>query len=112
MRLTPSKALTSSTIAKIENVMNEVLDGRRAPLSQRQERVLAKAVLFLLKENRRLTSSNAQFQQSLRELELTRHKQLKEILKLQLRLHKQAVLGQSSPWDKTSLGTPATLQSE
>lgn len=91
MPRTPKKALTSSSTARIENVANAVLAGRPAQLSQRPALQLAEAVLYLLKENRRLTTSSAlrkalvsQLKRSLQETDKLRQQALQQLLAYQL----------------------------
>ena len=79
MRVTRKKAPTSSLIERIENEAKGVLAGHRVPLSVPQGRELAGHVLYLLKENLRLTSNNEQ-------LAKLRSEALKDLLACQLQL--------------------------
>jgi hypothetical protein len=57
----------------------------------------------LLKENRRLTSSNGRLQRCLLEQRRERHKVLKELVALQLALRRQERSEQHNPWDNSCM---------
>src|SRR5678810_599604 len=84
MQPTRRKAPTNSLIAKVENALSEVSAGLPVQRYLQQARVLVGAVRYLLRENHRLTSSNAQLRKQLQQLEQIRHRQIKELNRLQL----------------------------
>ena len=90
MPVTPKKARTISTTERIESVANEVLAGHHVQQSLQQALQLAKAVRFLLRENHRLTSNNARLVEILVETKRLRSQAIRQLLRAQLRLHKQA----------------------
>lgn len=63
MPATRKKPRTNSLIAKTESALNAVLDGHRARPSVLPVLPLAKAVRSLLKQNHRLTTSNARLKE-------------------------------------------------
>jgi hypothetical protein len=109
MPATQKKTQTSSSIAKIESVLTEVLDGHLALPSPQLALQLAKIVRSLHKENRRLTTSNEQ-------LTRLRSEALKDLLACQLQVQlldrelqsRRSVtplgyLVRHNPWDNSSV---------
>lgn len=94
---TPSKVPTTSSTAKIENVANEVLAGLPALPSLLQVQELAKAVLFLLKENHRLTTNNEELLRQLHSKRSYLEERLKELERRQAVLDRQAQARKTLP---------------
>lgn len=98
MRATRKRAPTNSSIEKIANVTIADWGGPRVTLSRQRARRLAKAVLSLLRENRRLTLSNDQLLRQVQGLQAQllvaqrqRHQALQQLLELQLQTFNKPV---------------------
>jgi hypothetical protein len=89
MRPTQKKARTISSIEKLEKAATAALAGPRASEFRQLERQLARAVLCLLKENRRLTSSSEQLLLVRREAAKQRSQLLMQLSDCQVKLARQ-----------------------
>ena len=102
---TPKKVRMTSLIEKIVREAIAVSDGHPARPFLRQARLLAGAVLSLRKENRRLTSSNAQLRLQLEEATRKRAEAIVELAACQLR---EVRAGAQEVSDRRQLSAEAT----